>query len=156
MNISLEKVLAEPFTENEINFMKKKAKNRIFIMVSLLFVSFFIGVSPLFYKIATVTKTTMPEEIALFAVIGIVFMMVLFFMSYFFTKYFLIPDTIDKLALDLDDFRLAEKMNMSVIEQSKDAYDFYKKIKSFRDVYVFEYEIMKDLCGYTEPFENTV
>lgn len=150
MNITLDKVLTKPFTEKEINVKKKCAKNRVIIMILMLLGSLFFSLTPLIHGIATLTKESDAMSVPISFMMSLGIMLVLFVISYTIAYRFLKADTIDGKALYLSDFELAGDLDLSIIEASPAAYDFYTTIKKSRDVYVFEYDIMKKLSGYVE------
>lgn len=150
MNITLDKLLTKPFTEKEISIKQKYAKNRVIIMILMLLGSLFISLIPLINCIVTLTKESDTMDVSLAFMMSFGIMLMLFAISYKFAYHFLQPDKIDDNALYISDFELADDIDMSIVEASPAAHDFYKAIKKTRAVYAFEYDIIKKLSGYVE------
>lgn len=150
MNIDLNKMLSKPFTEREISAKRKRAKSRVVIMISMLLGSLFLSLIPLINCIVTLTKESDAMAVPVAFMISLGIMLILFAISYMIAYRFLKADTIDNKALYINDFELADAIDVSIVEASPAAHDFYKAIKKTRDVYAFEYEIMKKLSGYIE------
>jgi len=154
MNIDLNKVLSKPFTERAIIAKKKRAKSRVIIMISMLLGSLFLSLGPLIYSIVTLTKESDAMSVTLAFIMSLGIMIILFAVSYVIAYHFLQADRIDNKALYISDFELSNDLDMAIVTASPAAHDFYKMIKKTREVYVFEYDIMKKLSGYIEDSKN--